>query len=138
MLVSLSRKFLTTQLGKQFMSFATVGAIATLIHYAVLVFLTELAYAGPVAASAVGFSVSAIFNYLGNYFFTFSSTERHHLAVIKFAVVAISGLALNTFGMYIAVRVVGLYYLLAQVLCTGIVLVWNFTLNRAWTFRALA
>jgi putative flippase GtrA len=37
--------------------------------------------------------------------------------------------------MLIFVEILNIYYLLAQVLSTGLVLVWNFAGNRFWTFN---
>jgi putative flippase GtrA len=40
--------------------------------------------------------------------------------------------------MSVAISLIQLHYLIAQVIATGIVLIWNFLGNRIWTFRASA
>jgi putative flippase GtrA len=82
----------------------------------------------------MGFSGGAMVNYFLNYYVTFKSTKSHHEAMIKFSIVAVIGLILNTLMMALAIEVFALYYLLAQVISTGLVLFWNFIGNRLWTF----
>ena len=114
--------------------FLLVGCIATVIQYAILICVTRACAAPPVLASAIGFVVSAIANYMGNYYYTFGSNERHELAVAKFAILAALGLALNSVLMHFLVAA-GLYYLLAQLVTTIVVLAWNFTGHSLWTYR---
>jgi len=54
--------------------------------------------------------------------------------MIKFFTVGAIGLILNTLMMALAIEVFALYYLLAQVISTGLVLFLNFIGNRRWTF----
>ena len=119
---------------KQFLLFSAVGAIGTLGHYLTLVTLVESRLLHAVPASVVGFMVGAIINYLLNYRFTFRSRKSHKEAMSKFFVVAVIGAVINTILMYLGVDVFHLYYLLAQILATGIVLLWNFIVNKFWTF----
>jgi putative flippase GtrA len=122
-------------IASQFLRFATVGGIATAIHYLILVALVQAVNMNAVWASSIGFIISAVCNYLLNYRFTFRSNVEHRRAVVKFVVVAGVGLLLNSLTMQIATEYMRLHYLLAQVLATGLVLLWNFTGNRLWTFK---
>lgn len=79
-------------------------------------------------------SVGAMVNYFLNDCVTFKSTKSHHEAMIKFFTVGAIGLILNTLMMALATEVFALYYLLAQVISTGLFLFWNFIGNRRWTF----
>ncbi len=119
---------------KQFLCFSGVGIIGTLAHYLTLIGLVEVVSAKAVLGSAMGFIVGALVNYFLNYYITFKSTKSHHEAIIKFFTVAVIGLILNTLIMVLATEVFALYYLLAQFIATGLVLLWNFTGNRIWTF----
>jgi len=120
----------------QFTRFVGVGILATGIHYAILISLMENNLTGAITASTVGYVVSSIFNYLLNYYFTFSSQERHTFAVLKFTFVAGAGLVLNNLIMYLTVTMANLHYLPGQIMATGLVLIWNFTANRYWTYRS--
>ena len=118
----------------QFIQFASVGAVGTMAHYGLLVLLVEMLGVNSVAASTAGATLGALVNYVLNRRYTFRSEKRHREALTKFLVIAASGLALNASFMLIFVETLGLYYLVAQVLSTGLVLVWNFIGNRFWTF----
>lgn len=122
-------------IARQFASFAGLGALATAAHYAILIALVQLAGLGATSASSLGFGISAVGNYALNRRFTFRSRAPHTLALPKFAVVAIIGLALNALVLS-TLTALGAHYLVAQVAATGIVLCWNFLVNRRWTFNA--
>lgn len=123
-------------IAKQFGLFALVGVVGTAGHYAVLYGLVEWFGVGPVAASGWGALTGLVINYLLNHGFTFQSDQSHVRTFPKFALVASVGFALNLALMALLINRFGLYYLLAQVLVTAMVLVWNFLGNRFWTFHA--
>ncbi len=118
----------------QFLFFSGVGAIGTLGHYLTLIAMVEVVSVRPVFSSILGFIVGALVNYFLNYHITFKSAKSHHEAMPKFFVVALVGLAMNTAIMGVTTESLGFHYLLAQVISTGLVLIWNFTGNRLWTF----
>ena len=122
-----------TALAVQFGLFALVGLVGTAAHYAVLYSLVEFHGIGAVAASGWGALTGLVINYTLNYTLTFRSDHAHWRTFPKFALIAGVGLALNQALMALLVGW-GLYYLWAQVLVTGMVLVWNFIGNRWWTF----
>ena len=72
-------------------SFLGVGAIATALQYAILVFSVEALGLKPVVGSSVGFAISAVCNYWLNYHFTFRSRQSHAGAAARFALVAAAG-----------------------------------------------
>jgi putative flippase GtrA len=123
-----------TQLAK----FTAVGAIGTLVHYVILILLVEKSGADAVLASSAGAVAGAFVNYFLNYYFTFQSKRRHTQAIVQFYAVAGTGFILNATLMWLIAELLGVYYLLAQLVTTGIVLLWNFWLNRIWTFRTKA
>jgi putative flippase GtrA len=125
-------------LAAQFTIFSAVGGVAAIGHYGTLIALSELAGASPVPASLAGFVVGGIISYLLNYRFTFRSTKQHREALTKFLVVAAMGFVLNGAAMWLLTDRVNLHYLPAQLIATGLVLIWTFSCNRIWTFREKA
>jgi len=119
----------------KFVRFASVGAVATGIQYAILILLVELGLAKATFASGIGFAVSAIANYLMNYYFTFHSRRAHVDAGTRFVLVASGGLILNTIIMAIGTTFLGVHYFVIQVIATSFVLIWNFSANYLWSFR---
>ena len=120
---------------RQFIVFFGVGAVATAVHYCLMIALADGLKVDPVLAAAVGYTAGAVVNYLLNYHYTFASKGKHRDTVAKFAVVALSGLALNVLLVGVMVKSMGLHYLLAQAIATGLILGWNFVLNKMWTFK---
>ncbi len=118
----------------QFLLFAGVGAIGTLGHYTILIVLTQFWAVDPVFASSIGFVAGALINYILNYHFTFQSDRRHTEALTKFMIVATIGAGINGCIMYFGVENTNINYLLVQIFATCIVLLWNFVVNKLWTF----
>jgi len=118
----------------QFASFASAGALGTIVQYLVLLGLVRIFLSHPVTASILGSLAGAIVNYLLSYHWVFHSKRRHSETLSKFVATGGLGLVLNAAIMYVLVTVASMHYLLAQLAATGIVLFWNFFGNRFWTF----
>jgi putative flippase GtrA len=119
---------------RQFILFTGVGGTGTAAHYLTLIGLVEGGLLPAVPASIAGFTVGAIINYLLNYKYTFNSNAPHKRTVARFLITAVIGALINTLLLHAGVNLIGLYYISAQVIATGIVLLFNFTTNKVWTF----
>ncbi len=120
---------------RDFLRFATVGAVATAAHYAVLITLAELAGVNPVTATVIGFGVGAVVSYTLNRRFTFAVRPAYMRGFVKFLAVVGIGAVLNAAIVAFFIGL-GLHYLIAQVIATGLVLIWNFAAARLVVFRA--
>jgi putative flippase GtrA len=118
----------------QFLRYVLAGATGTAVHYAVLIVLVQLASIGAVAATTAGAVSGALVNYRLNHRFTFQSDQLHRRALPRFALVAVLGIAINAAVVALLFPWVTPYYLVAQVVATGVVLITGFAVNRAWTF----
>jgi putative flippase GtrA len=118
----------------QFQKFVLVGGVATATQYAVLVGMVRILGANPVFASSCGYVISALLNYYLNHRLTFRSAQSHRRALPRFAVIAAVGLLINSTLVWALSERGRLPYLAAQIIATAVVLVWNFTANRKWTF----
>lgn len=119
---------------RQFILFATIGAVGTGGHFLTLVLLVEFAGLSAVWATTAGFVVGALINYVLNYHLTFKSDKAHREAMLKFFIVALVGAGMNMLIMYIGVDVMAQFYLLVQVAASSVVLLWTFSANKLWTF----
>ncbi|MCZ4314656.1 GtrA family protein [Comamonadaceae bacterium G21597-S1] len=119
---------------RQFLRYAAIGAVATCVHYAILMLCVEGGHWPAWLASGYGAAIGAQVAYLGNRWFTFAYRANIGLSWLRFQTLALVGALL---GMAIVATVVhfGIYYLLAQMLATATVMVLTFMLNKAWTFR---
>lgn len=124
------------QLLRQFSSFTAVGFIATAVHYGLLAGLVECAGVPPVGAALTGYTGGGIVSYLLSRRHVFRSDAPHEEAAIRFLAVAAAGFALTYVFMSLLVHGARLPYLPAQVVTTGIVLIWNFAAHRMWTFHS--
>jgi putative flippase GtrA len=120
---------------RHFLLYAALGAVGTLVQYAVLVALVQGTGAQPVLASTLGFLIGGVVNYTLARTIAFRSSRPHHEAATKFFLVAGVGLCLTALLMTGFIAGLGLPYLLAQVLTTGLVLFWHYAGNTLWTFR---
>lgn len=119
----------------QGLRFLGAGGLATACHYALLTALVELASLPPVPASSIGYAAAAALNYFLRRCFVFRSRSRHRRTIPRYLAVALTGLSLNTAVMALGVDLLALPYVAVQVIATGMVVVWNFTAHRLWTFR---
>jgi putative flippase GtrA len=125
-------------LARQFVRFASVGATGTAVQYAVLWAGVEAMGWPAAASSALGYALGSVVNYLLNYFFTFGSAKSHVEAAAKYYSVLAVGLALTAALMALFVNRLGWNYWVAQLLTTGVALLWHFAGSRWWAFKAHA
>jgi putative flippase GtrA len=120
---------------QQFALFLVAGGTATVVQYCVLVALVEAARTDPTWAAVLAYLCGAMTSYLLNFRFTFkhSGTDFRH-GMAKFLAVNIIGLGLNTL-IFVMLRDLGAFYLLAQAIATGLVLIWNYAGARLFVFR---
>lgn len=119
----------------RFGRFLVVGLMATGVQYLVLVVGVEVLGTMPPRASATGFVLGAVVGYLLNRSYTFRSSVDHLSGASRFATVAAVGLVANILFMVLLTGYLHLHYVLAQILTTGAVMLWNFAANAMWTFR---
>lgn len=114
--------------------FLLVGGAATGLQYLLLAIFVWLGVFDGVTASAVGFVIAAVANYLLNARFTFATNNRHRHGLPRFAATAAAGCLINTLVLDALVGF-GVVFFLAQLIATGVVFVWNYMINAIWTFR---
>ena len=122
-------------LRKQISAFVIVGVIAATAHYGALIALVELFGWTPVPATLIGYLCGGITSYILNRRHTFVSDRTHREAIWRFIAVATTGFFATWGLMIIFVEKAEVPYLLAQVVTTGIVMLWSFLGNKLWTFR---
>ena len=130
----MSELFLSAKAVKQFITFAGVGAIGTAGHYLTLLILVQIFLLNPVLATTIGFIVGALINYQLNYNVTFKSNKPHYETMIKFFTIALISGVLNSYLMFIGLKLTSLNYFIIQIFATTLVLVLNFVFNKIWTF----
>lgn len=113
----------------QFARFAAVGIIAFLIDCGLLLVLTEILGLWYFISSLISFVVSVVFSYVASMKYVFSYKKK--LGKIKefevFFLLSSVGLLINQIGVWYLVEHKFIHYLLAKLVATVIVTIWNFT-----------
>lgn len=117
---------------KQFLCFFTVGATSALVQFAILISFVEFLFIKPIWASTVGGIAGALINYTLNHCFTFKSSLSHRKCLVRFTLNSLFGLLLN----FLLMKIFLIYYpyIISQILASGVILFWNFSIHRYWTF----
>jgi putative flippase GtrA len=117
------------------MRYLWVGVLATALHYAILIGVVERLHRSPALGAGLGALAGAVLAYLGNRRFTFAaSTAAHAQALPRFMLIA-AGMALGHAAIvWCGSSVLGLHYLVAQVLASGTAFLCGFQLNKSWSF----
>ncbi len=112
----------------QIIRFAFVGGSAFVIDYAVMIFLTEIMGINYLISSGISFAVSVIYNYILSVHWVFDvDQDRSKKAeFVIFIILSVIGLGINQLVMWIAVDLVGIFYMIAKIIATAIVMVYNF------------
>ena len=130
---------------RQFMKFAIVGGSCAIVDWAAFyLFKTLLVSWFPANslqslrqyAKALSFIISATINYIFNRKWTFRSNDKNVAGqATKFFVVALIGLSFNSLIFYIITATLGWRDVFGLLISTAIVTLWNFFINRIWTFK---
>lgn len=120
--------FPLNKLTKQILRFGVVGGTAFLIDYGLLYALTEFVGINYLISAAISFSVSVIWNYILSIKWVFTPKDDVSKArqFLIFIVLSIVGLLINEVLMWLFVDLLALYYMLAKIIATAVVMVYNF------------
>lgn len=122
------------RLVSQLAAYASVGAVATAVHYAILVGLVEAGGWRPVPATLCGYVAGGAVAYVLNRRHTFASDRPHAEAGWRFAATAFLGFCITFLLMSLFVERLGAPYLLSQLVTTVLAMFVTFAVNRRWTF----
>lgn len=127
---------------RRFGRFLVVGLGGTAIDFGLLALLGTLGFP-LLLANSLSFSAGALSNFTWNRLWTFADARRRSWTVqlLQFLAVSLGGLAINDLIVLYLQEAVGdligspdLGYLPAKVVATGVAVLWNYFVNRYWTF----
>lgn len=121
---------------KQFVKFGMVGALNTVVDYALFASLTMVFHWFYLVANAVSFSIAVTNSYVLNRRWTFRSDNPNWRGeAVKFFIVNIIGLGMSEALLFVFVEHFSSHTLFAKALAIVVVLFWNFLGTRFWAFR---
>ena len=120
------------KLAAQIVKFGVVGGSAFLIDYGVMIALTELVGIHYLISSGISFAVSVIYNYVLSvrWVFEVDKAKDKRKEFILFTALSIIGLGLNQVLMWGFVAGLHVFYMLAKIIVTAIVMVYNFVTRK--------
>lgn len=135
-----SAKLFTPQLAEQFIKWSVVGTIGAVVDFSLLYALHHLMGVNVYIANTVSFTVAVINNFLLNRYWTFRGMRHKEASkqLPQFYLVSVGGYILNQMLLAFFIELVGLAWYWSKALATIVVLVWNFVVNRQWTFREIS
>ena len=147
---------------ERFLKFAIVGAVGAVVDFTVLNIMKMIfeslglgvGWDVPwpphqiqlVAANVISFSTAVLSNFTWNRLWTFPESRERPFGsqLAQFAIVNVLGLVINTVILVVMDRFVfqhfvseRLSYNLAKAFAIGVVLFWNFGVNRIWTYKGI-
>ena len=121
---------------QQLFGYLISGAIATITHYTILIFLVEKLTINPLVASSFGFLAGAFTGFNLNKYFVFCDPNACKIACCKYVLMAGIGAILNITLLNFLINIVNFHYLLAQTLATISIVIGNFLCCKLWIFKA--
>lgn len=140
---------------RQFLRFGVVGAIGSVIDFGVFNLLASVLHFPSIPSSVISFSLAVLNNFVLNRIWTFPETRSTPVLkqLTQFGIVSVAGLLIRTplfaFLEQLLIPMAGKYvpnlltptivgHNLALAIVIGVVMLWNYFINRFWTFRSPA
>ena len=137
----------------RFLKFAVVGTLGAAIDFGVMNLLTRLAGMDSVPAGTISFICAVVSNFIWNRYWTYPESRSRHVMhqLVMFFVVNVAGIGIRIPILHFAEPPLMHFFdtklmhnpitadILAKnvtlALAVGIVMLWNFFINRYWTYN---
>jgi putative flippase GtrA len=136
----------------RFLRFAVVGGIGAVVDFGTFNLLATLLNVPAVWASVLSFTAAIVSNFIWNRYWTYPDSRSKAIVrqVMEFSAVSVTGLLIRTpifalsegpfqrlfesFSLDLALPPEFLGHNMALALAVGVVMFWNFFINRYWTY----
>jgi len=120
----------------KFIKFSAVGFSGMILDFGTTWILKEKLKVNKYISNSLGFILAATSNYILNRYWTFHSGNRQVATeYLSFMIIALAGLGINNFVIFLFHDKLKLNFYIAKVLAVGVVTLWNFGMNYLFTFK---
>lgn len=116
--------------------YLVAGGTALLVHLAVLTVLVEYFGWSELVSTSIGFICATPVNFHLQRTWVFKSNGNYFSEFTKYSLVTVSTFLLNGLIFSLLHSLLGVQYVVAQLITTAVVLLANFTINTLFTFSA--
>lgn len=124
----------------RFLKFCLVGASGVVVNEGLLWLLRQFAGLSLPLASAISIEASIISNFTLNDYLTFRDRRVRGLRAFfmrlgKFNVVSLAGLGINMGTLLALTYLLGVHYLISNLVGIALAVIWNYLVNLRWTWK---
>ena len=133
-------KRLVVEHGRRFVQFGLVGASGVLVNTVLLYVLAEVGALNHLLAAALATEAAIISNFLFNNYWTFGDVKRKiswMRRAPQYNFIALGGLLISVAVLAALTYLLGFYYLFANFFAIGAGMIWNYAVNRRWTWPVM-
>ena len=145
--------FSSAQERARFLRFAVVGIIGAVVDFGTFNLLISFSNIEPITASVISFIAAVTSNFTWNHFWTYPDSRNKTISqkLVQFAIVSAIGLAIRTpifagvessiiplleeMSLPFSLTPTFVGHNLALATAVGVVMLWNFFVNRYWTYN---
>ncbi len=121
---------------RTFIKYCLVGVIVTSVDFVIFAMCFYEFRFRSIGAKLVAFTGAVLVGYALNRTWTFRDRDKKvRQQFSKFLTVSLVGAGLSSLGIYVQVDTLAIHPLLSNGVTSVLVLVWNFLVNKHWTFR---
>jgi putative flippase GtrA len=116
--------------------FCVVGISGTAIDFSVTWLLRDKAKWNQYLANSIGFVLAASNNFIWNKFWTFHNGSNAYLQQYSLVMlISLGGLLINNGVLWVCHRRLHLPFYFSKLIAVGVVVIWNYILNKTVAFR---
>lgn len=116
--------------------FGLVGILATVLDFSTYFVLVSYRLANPEVANVFAFLLALFCTFPIHQRWTFAAESQGlRKQLIKYFIVGIGGVIISTIFIYLMTSFYGWSSVIAKILAVGLTFIWNFNVNKWWTFR---
>jgi len=113
---------------KRILKFLISGSMTAIVMFSSLFIFQEVLHLWYLASSSIAFLITVLFSFMTQKKWAFADHETVflHRQFVMFVSLAVINFFINLFGMYVLVDIFSVWYVLSQIIITGLIASWDF------------